>query len=301
MKIQKKLLTKNKFSRPGIKLNKVTNIAVHYAGDPGASAANLNAYFESLKEQIPDPTGKYWVNKDGSYRLYKGQKILIRYVSSHFEVGLNGEIIQNLPLDEWSYCTNSANGYSISIECCHPDASGKFNQATEDSLVELCAYLLEYFNLTPNDIIRHYDVTRKQCPKYWSPSNDISVATANARFQAFKDKVAAKMGNVTTTTKPTTTTKTPTNTTKVTKITTSTELPFKVQIICDSLNVRRAPGLSSQATVVGVVKKDKKFTITETRAVGNVVWGKLKVKVKNGEGWISLGSKYVKYDSKVKA
>lgn len=299
MKIQKKLLTKNKFSRPGVKLEKVTKIAVHYAGDPGASAVNLNTYFESLKEQIPDPTGKYWVNKDGSYRLYKGQKIHIRYVSSHFTIGLNGEIIQNLPLDEWSYCTNSANGYSISIECCHPDASGKFNKATEDSLIELCAYLVEYFKLTPNDIIRHYDVTRKQCPKYWSPSNEIPASTANARFQEFKDKVAAKMGNVVTTTKPTTTTKEPV--VKVTKITANTEVPFKVQIICDSLNVRCAPGLSSKATVVGVVKKDKKFTIVETRTVGNVVWGRLKVKVKKGDGWISLGSKYVKYDSKVKA
>lgn len=299
MKIQKKLLTKNKFSRPGVKLEKVTKIAVHYTGDPGASAANINTYFESLKEQIPDPTGKYWVNKDGSYRLYKGQKITIRYVSSHFTIGLNGEIIQNLPLDEWSYCTNSANGYSISIECCHPDATGKFNKATEDSLVELCAYLVEYFKLTPNDIIRHYDVTRKQCPKYWSPSNDIPAATANARFQEFKDKVAAKMNK--STTKPTTTTKPSTTTTKVTKITTSTQTPFMVQVVCDSLNVRRAPGLSSKSTVVGIIKKDKRYTIVETRAVGNVVWGKLKIKVKNGEGWISLGSKYVKYHSKAKA
>lgn len=293
MKIQQKLLTKNKFSRPGVKLEKVTKIAVHYAGDPGATAKNLNAYFESLKDQIADPTGKYWVNKDGSYRLYRGQKINIRYVSSHYTIGLAGEIIQNIPLDEWSYCTNKANGYSISIECCHPDASGKFNEATENSLVELCAYLLKKFDLDVDDIIRHYDVTGKACPLYWSPTKYQAASIANARFKAFKDKVAVKLGKTTTTT----TSQNTTNTT-VTSITTTTPVPFKVQIIADSLNVRRKPGTGSNCQKLAVVKKNNKYTIIETTLVGNTVWGKLKIKVKSGDGWISLGSKYVKYLSK---
>lgn len=145
MQITKNLLTPNKYSRPQKPLEKVTKIAVHYVGNPGTSAIANRNYFEN--------------QKNGG-----------RYVSSHYIIGLQGEIIQCIPLNEWSYCTNQANGYSISIECCNPDSTGKFNSATEQSLAELCTYLLEKFGLGVDDIIRHYDVTGKQCPLYWSPT-----------------------------------------------------------------------------------------------------------------------------------
>lgn len=170
MKITEMFLTPNKYSRPQIKLERVTKIAVHYVGNPNTSAAANRNYFEN--------------QKNGG-----------KYVSSHFIVGLDGEIIQCIPLDEWSYCTNQANGYSISIECCHPDSSGKFNEKTEQSLAELCAYLCKKFGLDPmNDIIRHYDVTGKQCPLYWSPTKYVSKDVADSRFTAFKKKTAALMG-----------------------------------------------------------------------------------------------------------
>ncbi|MDE6592038.1 MAG: N-acetylmuramoyl-L-alanine amidase [Oscillospiraceae bacterium] len=168
MKITENFLTPNKFSRPQIKLEKVIKIAVHYVGNPGSSAIANRNYFENQK------TGG-------------------TYVSSHFIVGLDGEIIQCIPLDEWSYCTNQANGYSISIECCHPDSTGKFNEKTEASLAELCAYLLKKFGLSSEDIIRHYDVTKKQCPLYWSPTKYQSAEVANGRFSAFKERVKKLM------------------------------------------------------------------------------------------------------------
>ncbi|MDE6592584.1 MAG: N-acetylmuramoyl-L-alanine amidase [Oscillospiraceae bacterium] len=168
MKITENFLTVNKFSRPGIKLEKVTKIAVHYVGNPGSSAIANRNYFEN--------------QKNGG-----------KYVSAHFVIGLEGEIIQCIPLNEWSYCTNQANGYSISIECCHPDSTGKFNEKTEESLAELCAYLLKKFGLTTEDIIRHYDVTGKQCPLWWSPTKYQSAEVANGRFAEFKNKVKRLM------------------------------------------------------------------------------------------------------------
>ena len=143
MKITEMFLTPNKYSRPQIKLEKVTKIAVHYVGNPKSTAKNNRDYFENLKDTHE------------------------RYVSAHFIIGLEGEIIQCIPLNEWSYCTNQANGYSISIECCHPDSTGKFNGATEDSLVELCAYLCKKYGLSADDVIRHYDVTGKHCPLWY--------------------------------------------------------------------------------------------------------------------------------------
>ena len=159
MKITKMLLTPNKYSRPQIPLETVTKVAVHYTGN-GSTAQNNRDYFENLK--------------DTHYT----------YVSSHYIVGLNGEIIQCIPEDEWSYCTNQANGYSISIETCHPDKTGKFTEASESALVELAADICKRHGLDPmKDVIRHYDVTGKQCPLWY--------VTHPEDWTRFKERVAA--------------------------------------------------------------------------------------------------------------
>ena len=243
MNIEQKLLTPNKYSRPQIPLKSVTKIAVHYVGNPNTSAIANRNYFEN-------------------------QKNAGRYVSSHFIVGLQGEIIQCIPLDEISYCTNQANSYSISIECCHPDSTGKFTEATEQSLAELCACLLEKFGLCADDIIRHYDVTRKQCPLYWSPTKYQSAEVANGRFKAFKDRVAVLM--------------------KKDKPPDNTDKSFCVRVLDPALNIRAQPSLN--AKINGVIRDKGIYTIVAQQHGDGILWGKLK----SGAGWISLGSKYVK-------
>ena len=88
-------------------------------------------------------------------------------VSAHFLVGLDGEIIQCIPMDERSAATNDRNINTISIEVCHPDATGQFNQATYDALVKLTAWLCDYCDIGRDHVIRHYDVTGKPCPLYF--------------------------------------------------------------------------------------------------------------------------------------
>ena len=150
MKIQRMFLTPNKYSRAQIPLKKVTKIAVHYVGNAGSTAQGNRNYFESLKEGKRDKNGN------------------LIYASSHYIVGLDGEVIQCIPESEISYATNEANYYSISIENCHAKADGKFNEKTLKSLRELCAELCKRYGLDPiNDIIRHYDVTGKACPLWW--------------------------------------------------------------------------------------------------------------------------------------
>lgn len=65
-----------------------------------------------------------------------------------------------------SYATNSRNVDTISIECCHKDDTGAFERATYDSVVKLTAWFCARFGLTSEQVIRHYDVTEKECPKY---------------------------------------------------------------------------------------------------------------------------------------
>ena len=77
----------------------------------------------------------------------------------------DGEVLQNVPLNEVAYCSNQRNDDTISIECCHPDDSGEFTSATYESLVRLTRWLMEEYGLDTSQVIRHYDVTGKLCPK----------------------------------------------------------------------------------------------------------------------------------------
>lgn len=143
-KITPMLLTPNEYSRPGDELKEVNAVVIHYVGNPGTSAENNRNYFENLKD-----------TKE-------------RSASSHYIVGLEGEIIQCVPLDEISYASNNRNYDTVAVEVCHPDATGKFSQITYDALVELTAALCRSYNLNPmTDILRHYDVSGKECPAYY--------------------------------------------------------------------------------------------------------------------------------------
>ena len=141
--IDVQLLTPNEYSRPQIPLEQVNYIAIHYTANPGATASANRNYFENLA---------------GTHEAK---------VSSHFVVGLEGEVVQCIPTSEISYATNSRNVDTISIECCHPDETGAFLPETYDSVVKLTAWLCTRFGLSSQQVIRHYDVTGKECPKYY--------------------------------------------------------------------------------------------------------------------------------------
>lgn len=142
--IQEDYLTVNSYSRPGTELEEVDKIVIHYTGNPGTSAKGNRDYFENLAN-----TGE-------------------TYASSHFVIDLDGTILQCIPLNEIAYASNEANEYCISIECCHPDASGEFSTQTYNQCVMLTAKLCDYYGLNPqNDVIRHYDVTGKECPVFY--------------------------------------------------------------------------------------------------------------------------------------
>jgi len=142
------LLTVNEYSRPGRPLEQVNGIVIHYVGNPGTSAQANRNYFNNLA-----------VTKE-------------TYASSHYIVGLEGEVIQCVPLNEISFCSNNRNDDTVAIECCHPDETGEFNEDTYASLVKLAGWLCWKYNLEEDQVIRHYDVKGKLCPLYYVEHED---------------------------------------------------------------------------------------------------------------------------------
>lgn len=148
--ITKKYLTVHKNSRPGYKLWSVKNIVVHYVANPGTTALQNWKNFENNKPNT----------------------------SAHFIIDLDGSVLQCMPLDEvaWAIGTTEGNYTTISIECCHPDETGIFTDETYESLVKLVSWLCAEFDLTEENVKRHYDYPRttssgfvwhKQCPLYF--------------------------------------------------------------------------------------------------------------------------------------
>lgn len=148
LSIQHDFLTINPYSRSGESLGRIKGIVIHYTGNPGSTAKNNHDYFENLKDKHT------------------------AYVSSHFIVGLKGEIIQCIPLNEIAYASNNRNKDTISIETCHPDETGQFNNQTYTALQQLVKSLMNTYHLDKEDVIRHYDVTGKNCPKYFVENED---------------------------------------------------------------------------------------------------------------------------------
>ena len=143
-------------SRRGVMLEGVRNIVIHYVGNPGTTAQQNRDYYASRSSDV----------------------------SSHFVIGLKGEIIQCTPLHEKSSASNHRNKDTISIEVCHPDVSGTFTDASYQSLVKLTAWLLDVCDLDSDDVIRHYDITGKQCPLYFVTHEDA--------WEQFKQEIKAK-------------------------------------------------------------------------------------------------------------
>ena len=156
--MKKLLLTPNQWSRPERPLEEVRAIVMHWVENPGTSAQHTWNWFD--------------LRKDGQHG----------YGSTHFIIDAHNTIWA-LPLDEMGYHVGPknkatpwakehlapyANSFCIGVELCHPTAAGFFEESTLWQAANLCAELCAKYHLDPMmQIVRHYDVTGKNCPKYW--------------------------------------------------------------------------------------------------------------------------------------
>ena len=209
----------------------------------------------------------------------------------------NGDVYQTLPwtMRGW-HGGGKSNDTHIGVEMCEPacikytsgsnftcsdlEKARKNCETTYNSAVELFAYLCNELNLDPLAdcvIISHCEGNKRGiASNHGDPEHLWRGLKMSYTMDGFRRDVYAAMGNVQY--KPVA------NTGKPSK---PSDSSFRVRVLDTALNIRNAPGLSSQ--IVGVISDGGVYTIVETAKVGNVEWGKLK----SGAGWISLGNKYV--------
>jgi len=144
---REELIPVNPFSRPGTPIRAIRNIVIHYTANPGASASAHVRYFgQTLARQDPNDS-----TPD-------------RYASAHLFVD-PGEAVLIIPLNEMAYHASQANPYSVGVELCI-ESDGTFHPETVRRAAKIVAELCRKYGLNPlRDVIRHYDVTGKICPK----------------------------------------------------------------------------------------------------------------------------------------
>ena len=146
----KQFMKINKYGRPGTKRSKTTKIAWHFTGQHDVPAKNTVSYFSNVVANGYKVNGRYI------------------YASSHLVIGLNGETYHIVPFDEIAYTTNDANYYSIGVECATTGLDDHYTDEEYVSMVKTGAWLAQTYKRDPRkDFIRHYDVTRKVCPRYF--------------------------------------------------------------------------------------------------------------------------------------
>ena len=123
-------------------------LVLHYTANNGDTAFSNCKYFSGANRNA---SAHYFVDEKGVYRSVRDMNVAWHCGS------MNGY--------KHKYCRNTN---SIGIEMCSRiDSNGKFyiKEKTIANAIELTKFLMEKYDIPVENVIRHYDVTGKMCPK----------------------------------------------------------------------------------------------------------------------------------------
>ena len=133
----------------------VKYIVMHYTSNINDTAVNNVRYFNST---VTKSSAHYFVRDSDIQQS-------VPLIHAAYSVGLgsmNGPYSGTNP-EYYGMCTNNN---SVSIEMCGSKTSREATAKTKQTACELAVALLNYFKLTPSAVIRHHDVTGKNCPAW---------------------------------------------------------------------------------------------------------------------------------------
>ena len=184
--LEQNLIPKNAFSSPRITRNETAAIDLHWVESAGATVDQIVRYLFDLGLQDPDDNiddryaganvvigpdkavevvrvneVSYTAGADGKKRTYTPEAKKL-FGATYTKYG-----IKSYQSYQSTMRYLSPNYKTCSIEIVHPDWTGVFEDETLSKLRVLLVWLLERYKLPTNRAIRHFDITRKKCPKCW--------------------------------------------------------------------------------------------------------------------------------------
>lgn len=158
MKITQKLSNRKNYGQKRA-LNRITYIVIHMTANDGDKAVSNANYFAN---GVRGASAHYFVDDSNIY-----QSVPDNYVA--WSVGgkkyLNCSQTGGGKL--YGKCTNSN---SISIELCDTVKNGIVypTDKTINLAIKVTKSLMKKYNISKKNIVRHFDVTGKSCPSYWT-------------------------------------------------------------------------------------------------------------------------------------
>lgn len=270
--IEQKLIPVNKYTRPGSKLQRVSGIIIHWT-------ANLNEGADDVAH----------------YRYFSGHAIASQtYASAHYFVD-HDSALQIIPDGEMAYHVGARNyrtqrlgkypnAVTIGVETCVNYKGVKFTAALDRS-AWLCAMLLKKHGLGIDDLYRHYDVTGKDCPKYFvtdSTAREFGFANANSAWVGFKATVQRYMAQgASTPVKPAAPKPVAPTPQEKPKVQPAGQVGIgRVEIVAQTLNLRDKPALDGK--IIKALRKGSNYNVYEIKDN----WYRL-----SANGWASIGGK----------
>lgn len=149
-------------------------IVIHYTGNEGDTAKNNADYF--AREEGLGASAHYFVDESSVWRSVADKDVAWhcgakRYLSP--------------------FCRNAN---SIGVEICMLDKQGKVRQGSIDRAAELVRTLMAQYGIPVNRVLRHFDVTGKNCPapmvssaKLWAEFKKYLEDDRMLTYEQFKD------------------------------------------------------------------------------------------------------------------
>ena len=158
--------------------------------------------------------------------------VLDNYVAWHCGGGLQGSKGHTY----YKTCTNTN---SIGIEMCDTKRNGKYEvtEKTRSNAIALGKELVKKYGIKKENVIRHYDVTGKNCPAYFVKDEEAWIKFRNEIFESENKEFKT----------------------------------YYIKVNTKSLNVREGAG--TQYKVIKTIKKDEKWLIRDEKNG----WGKIRI------------------------
>lgn len=151
-------------------------LVYHYTGNKGDTAENNGNYF-----------------KNNSVKAYANffvddTTVVESVPADYVPYSVGGSTYSNCSsTGGGKYYGKAANANIINIEICG-DKTGVASAKTQENAIDLGKELMKKYNIPQENVIRHFDVTGKQCPAYFCYSNTNDKACEEFKSKLVEDK-----------------------------------------------------------------------------------------------------------------
>ena len=179
MIITEKLLSINKFSRPGRKLTEHLGLAYHYVGKRNQRPHGVFSYFENdCPQKEHYSSAQYCIDINGRiYNFIPPNEVAYHCGTDNMDPGSN-RVYTDWARGRFSKYTmnptiTSPNLATIGIEMCFTGHNGEFTDETLEAGIELGVLLCKKYKIPPENIGTHHMIIGwKECPLYWARKPD---------------------------------------------------------------------------------------------------------------------------------